>query len=399
MSRLKWLKRCAATIAALILCATPVLGEGAKAENDKPIVLKTMGSLLFGGTVTQKENGETFHGDHGYAQFYIPLHSRTYPIILWHGIGQSGRSFESTPDSREGYQAILPRRDWSIYIIDQPRRGRAGRTESKMPEGNIPTTTRESGVWNAFRMGRWTPPDNAKLFKGVKLPHDGYTIDQFMRQQTCDTGELPQTDEHRRFMGNTMKALLEKTGPAILLTHSHSGQFGWETGILAPELVKAIVAYEPGQHVFPEGDNAEKIFTTNPDVAKNLALQIVPDAEFDNLTKMPILLIYGDNIRKEPSEVFNEEVWRVSLANAKQFVDAVNRHGGDATLIYLPDMGVYGNTHAAFADTNNLEIADIMEKWLKEKGLDGHKKPHKGPLKPALDVSIPLDETPISPND
>ena len=87
------------------------------------------------------------------------------------------------------------------------------------------------------------------------------------------------------------------------------------------------------------------------------------------------------------------------MANAKQFVDAVNRHGGDATLICLPDMGIYGNTHAAFADTNNLEIADIMEKWLKEKGLDGHKKPHKVPLKPALEVSIPLDETPISADD
>ena len=69
MSRLKWLKRCAATVAALVLCVTPVIGESAKAETDKPIVLKTMGSLLFGGTVTQKENGETFHGDHGYAQF------------------------------------------------------------------------------------------------------------------------------------------------------------------------------------------------------------------------------------------------------------------------------------------------------------------------------------------
>ena len=126
-----------------------------------------------------------------------------------------------------------------------------------------------------------------------------------------------------------------------------------------------VFGFPEGERHGQKGDNAEEIFTTNPDVAKNLALQFVPDAEFDNLTKMPILLIYGDNIRKEPSEVFNEEVWRVSLANARQFVDAVNRHGGDATLIYLPDMGIYGNTHAAFADTNNLEIADIMEKWLK----------------------------------
>ena len=63
-----------------------------------------------------------------------------------------------------------------------------------------------------------------------------------MRQQTCDTGELPLTDKYWHFIGNTMKALLEKIEPAILLTHSYAGQFGWETGILAPELVKSIVA-------------------------------------------------------------------------------------------------------------------------------------------------------------
>ena len=51
--------------------------------------LRTMGSLFFGGTVTHLANGETFHGDHGYAQFFIPQNARTYPLILWHGIGQS----------------------------------------------------------------------------------------------------------------------------------------------------------------------------------------------------------------------------------------------------------------------------------------------------------------------
>ena len=113
-------------------------------------------------------------------------------------------------------------------------------------------------------------------------------------------------------------------------------------------------------------------------------------------SKMPILLIYGDNIKTEPSDVFNEEVWRVSLAHARQFVDAVNRRGGDATLICLPEIGIYGNTHAAFADLNNLEIANIMEEWLEKKGLGGRKNPHKGPQKPDMDILIPLDKTPIS---
>lgn len=91
--------------------ALPLMANAQQPAEDKPIVLKTMGSLFFGGTVQTLPNGETFHGDHGYAQFYIPQNARTYPLIMWHGIGQSGRTYESTPDGREGYMAILPRRD------------------------------------------------------------------------------------------------------------------------------------------------------------------------------------------------------------------------------------------------------------------------------------------------
>ena len=57
----------------------------------KPLVLNQLGGLAFGGTVSHKPNGLTFHGDHGYAQYVIPVNAKNYPIILWHGIGQSGR--------------------------------------------------------------------------------------------------------------------------------------------------------------------------------------------------------------------------------------------------------------------------------------------------------------------
>src|SRR6185295_18096323 len=40
-------------------------------------------------------------------------------------------------------------------------------------------------------------------------------------------------------------ALLDRIGPAILLTHSQSGPFGWLVADARPELVKAIVAVEP----------------------------------------------------------------------------------------------------------------------------------------------------------
>lgn len=55
---------------------------------------------------------------------------------------------------------------------------------------------------------------------------------------------------------------------------------------------------------------------------------------------------------------------------ARLWADAVNRHGGDATVVHLPEIGIYGNTHFPFADLNNVQIADHMEKWLHAKNLD-----------------------------
>lgn len=53
------------------ICLTLELSGKAGAENagQGPISLKTMGSLYFGGTVSRAADGETFHGDHGYAQY------------------------------------------------------------------------------------------------------------------------------------------------------------------------------------------------------------------------------------------------------------------------------------------------------------------------------------------
>ncbi|MDO4937103.1 MAG: hypothetical protein Q4E62_04225, partial [Sutterellaceae bacterium] len=109
------------------------------------------------------------------------------------------------------------------------------------------------------------------------------------------------------------------------------------------------------------------------------------------LTKMPIVIFYGDNIADKPSTVFNEDVWRLSRARAKQFVELVNKHGGDARLIELPSLGIKGNTHVPFADKNNLEVAKVLFDWLKEKKLDGYDVPHTGPKPLEMPVNIPLD--------
>jgi hypothetical protein len=96
----------------------------------------------------------------------------------------------------------------------------------------------------------------------------------------------------------------------------------------------------------------------------------VPLNDFIQLTKMPIVIYFGDNIPESPTARPGEDNWRVRLAMARLWRDAVNRHGGDVTLVHMPEIGIRGNTHFAFSDLNNLEIAELLSKYLKKKGLD-----------------------------
>ena len=72
----------------------------------------------------------------------------------------------------------------------------------------------------------------------------------------------------------------------------------------------------------------------------------------------------------QPSVNPGQEQWRVFLEMARRWRDVVNRRGGNVTLVHLPGIGVRGNTHFPMSDINNLEIADLLSKFLKEKGLD-----------------------------
>ena len=131
--------------------------------------------------------------------------------------------------------------------------------------------------------------------------------------------------------------------------------------------VKAIVSYEPGSgFVFPEGEVPQPVESSSG------ALQAtsVPLDDFKLLTKIPIIIYYGDNIPETLSPNAAADGWRARLIMARKWRDVVNKHGGDVTVVHLPEIGIKGNTHFPFSDLNNIEIADLMSKWLKDKKLD-----------------------------
>lgn len=77
-----------------------------------------------------------------------------------------------------------------------------------------------------------------------------------------------------------------------------------------------------------------------------------------------MLFISGITFPKPPSKKLGDENWRVRLQMARKFVEAINRHGGNATLVELPKIGIYGNTHFLMQDLNNAELADLLDEWL-----------------------------------
>jgi AraC-type transcriptional regulator N-terminus len=152
----------------------------------------------------------------------------------------------------------------------------------------------------------------------------------------------------------------------VELLHSQGGGLGWAT-VLKTANVRGIVAFEPGSgFLFPEGEVPESL----PSSGGTLSAIGVPMAEFMKLTKIPIIIFYGDFIPEKPTENPGQDGWRVRLEMARKWRDTVNHHGGDVTILHLPEVGVRGNTHFPFSDTNNKQVADLMSKFLSEKKLD-----------------------------
>jgi pimeloyl-ACP methyl ester carboxylesterase len=348
----------AATLAALF----GVSGQST-AANPEPIVIREQGSFAVGGTVqtapgafinnAPTTQGQSFHGDHLYAFYQVPEKPRRLPIVMLHGAYQSGRSWETTPDGREGFQTIFLRRHFSTYVVDQPRRGRAGNSSVGM---TIEPTPNDQLFFDQFRLGSWP-----KFFEGVQFDRSPEALNQFFRSVAPNTGPYD-----AKVISNAMTALLERTGPAILFTHSQGGEPGWLTAIESTN-VKAIVAFEPGSgFVFPKGEAPPEM----PSAAGTLKPVEIAAGDFAKLIRIPIVIYYGDNIPTEPTAERGKDNWRVRLAMAKLWVAAVNRHGGDARLVLLPDIGLRGNTHFIMSDLNNLQIADQISQFLAEKKLD-----------------------------
>lgn len=319
---------------------------------DEPLMLRGMGSFHVGGRIAEVSGKEVreivrvpggpkskldpngqFEVEQMYAQYFLPQNPKgKYPLMMWHGGGLTGVTFESTPDGREGWLNMFVRKGWDTYVSDAVERGRAGFASPDVWQGE-PIFLNYQDPYERFRIGQgdgsWNAdPAKRRPIPGTQFPVEAY--DNFMKQT------VPRWLSTDDAIIKGYLALIDKICPCVLIAHSQGGMFGFKVAELRPDKFKAIVAVESA---------------SAGDVKKAAALKDVPT-----------LMVFGDHVEEHPR-------WAAYKKSDLEYAAAIRAGGGTADVVALPEIGIKGNSHMMMQEKNNAEIADVIQKWLVSKGM------------------------------
>jgi pimeloyl-ACP methyl ester carboxylesterase len=333
-----------------------------------------------------------------YAEFQIPVHqTHRYPIVFIHGGAQTGTNFTGTPDGREGWAQFFLRSGYAVYIVDQAGRGRSAYASDLYGPQTMPNLDFVQQRFTAIEnYNRWPQAHLHTQWPGKGTPGDPI-FDQFYASQVQAMVSFPL---QQQFTSEGILALLDKIGPAILLTHSQSGATGWPVADARPDRVKAIIAVEPSGPPFFNVDNigAPDWFrdaadqqrpwgitagplTYSPPASSPSDLAIVhqdqpddPDVSRCWLQKEPARQLL--QLRKVPILVVTSES-SYHRGYDHCTVKYLEQAGVRVRWIKLADAGIRGNGHMMMLEKNNAEVAAVMVRWL-EKTLQPAKQAVRG---------------------
>ena len=330
-----------------------VLAALAGCANQAPIALKSMGSFHIGGrevTITGKpvrevvftpggvpakvDSNGVYQVEQMYVQYFIPQDQRgALPLLMWHGGGLSGVTYETTPDGREGWLNYFIKKGWAVYNSDAVERGRSGWAMYPDVFKGEPIFLTKEDPFMRFRIGDGpgsynSDPAKMRLKPGSQFPAEGYH--NFTRQG------VPRWTTTDDAIIRAYTELVDRVCPCVVLIHSQSGSFGQKVAQARPDKVKALVMVEPA------GLGDPKLI--------------------GNLKNTPILAVYGDYIEEDAR-------WPTIRGNQLKFLEQVKAAGGRYDVVNLPQIGIKGNSQMIMMDKNSDQVADVIQQWLAKQGL------------------------------
>ncbi|WP_427770608.1 esterase [Comamonas thiooxydans] len=280
-------------------------------------------------------NGE-FEVEQMYTQ-YVKLAPQSrrarYPMLMWHGGGLTGVTWETKPDGQPGWQMYFVAAGHDVYVSDAVERGRA--SWARYPEifKSDPVFRTKKEGWELFRIGPADSYDSAasrRAYPDTQFPIAAF--DQFMKQG------VPRWVTNDEPTLRAYDALVNKVCPCVITVHSQGSTFAYTLANRYPDKIKAVVGVEPSGALDPD----------NVDVAP--------------LARVPLLFVWGDKIRETPR-------WQGIQVPMKKMIAAVKARGGQIDEIDLPAQGIRGNSHMIMMDRNSDQIAALVQDWLVRRGL------------------------------
>jgi pimeloyl-ACP methyl ester carboxylesterase len=303
---------------------------------------------------------------------------RPYPLVLIHGAAQTATNWMGTPDGREGWAEFFVEQGYVVYMIDQPMRGRSayhpadGATRMFTAENEqFQFTAIESdGTWPGREKHTQWPGEGANKGKEGDPIFDAFYATQV---ETVISNEG--TQQRNQDAG---AALLDKIGPAIVLTHSQSGPFGWLIADVRPKLVKGIIAVEPAGPPFENtiiGTGKARAFgpadialTYDPPVKDPSEISVTRDDKPDGPNMFVCWMQTAParqlvNLKDIPAVVISAEAsYHQIYENCT--VKYLNQAGMKVEWMPLQDKGIHGNGHMVMIEKNNLAIAKVIDDWV-----------------------------------
>jgi pimeloyl-ACP methyl ester carboxylesterase len=375
----------AVSICGLLVSATALVPASAGAEPPRlpvPAVDQSAvgqrGYFYVGGKYVGEPGKEIMQG-----QIYVEVLApkdvrRPYPLVLIHGAAQTATNWMGTPDGRKGWAEYFVEQGYVVYMIDQPMRGRsaahpgdgATRMFTAANEEFQFTAIETAGTWpQAKKHTQWPGEGPGKGRKGDPL------FDAFYATQVETVLSNEETQQRNKDAG---AALLDRIGPAVVLTHSQSGAFGWLIADARPQLVKAVVAVEPSGPPFEAtiiGTGKARAWgptdipiTYDPPVKEASEIAVEREAKPDGpdlfacwMQKAPARTLV--NLKNIPVMVMTAEAsYHATYDHCT--VKYLNQAGVKTEFIPLQDKGIHGNGHMVMIEKNNLDIAHVIDDWL-----------------------------------
>jgi pimeloyl-ACP methyl ester carboxylesterase len=328
-----------------------------------------------GGAYAGPPDKQVMHGQM-YVEVLTPREKRRpYPLIMFHGAGQTATNWLATPDGRPGWAEYFCGEGYTVYLVDQPARGRSAWQPGI--DGELTRFTAAAQEWSFTASA--ADPRWPQASKQTQWPGSGKRGDPiFDAFHATQVPYLADTVETQRLIHAAGTALLDRIGPAVLMTHSQSGTFGWLLADARSALVKAIVALEPSGPPFENaaistGPNRiwgvtdlpltydppaaaptdlaieQQVEPDHPDLARCWQ-QKTPARRLTNLAEIPTIIVTGE---ASYHAVYDH-------CTAKYLTAA----GVPVDFVRLEDRGIHGNGHMLMLEKNSLEIAALVADWL-----------------------------------